>query len=139
MYNKKQIEDILRDRFILDFEYQKSLNQSDLFSREHIRWECKIVKKEKFPYHSVIFEYQCNKNSNPNLVDCLWCLLMDNYSYNENRNIWDFLYEFGYTKSPEDIRKGIEAYKECQRISHELNCMFSAKELLVLNKIFENY
>ena len=105
----------------IKFNYVESENQDELFTPHHRKYDCKIEYKG----HRYSFEYQCTPNYlKPNLADCLDCLLNDKASYDESRNVFDFMAEFGY----DDVIKGREAYRACKKTSKALDRMFTDEE-----------
>ena len=103
------------------FSYEISENQSDLFTRNHMRYKC-VIKYEGRRY---TFEYQGNPAYvKVNKRDCLECLISDASCAECALDLDDFLREFGYTDSLETIRKGEKAYKACERTKKALERVF---------------
>lgn len=106
----------------IKFSYKEAKNQKNVFTARHTKFVCTIE------YNNVgyTFDYQCNtKYSQPNLRNCIECLLSDascynDYSYNE------FCREFGYdTHSEEAVR----IYEECEDTAQALRTMFNDDEI----------
>lgn len=92
------------------FDYEESLNQEARFTPAHVIYKC-VIKANNKQY---TFDYQCNPVYNePNLEDCIECLVMDANSYESATDADDFIKEFGYDTSLADVRKGEKVYKAC--------------------------
>ena len=116
------------------FSYEISDNQNDLFTRNHTRYKC-VIRYEGKRY---TFEYQCNPSyTKPNKENCLECLLSDASAIECTFDIDDFLKEYGYADSLENIRKGERAYKACIKTYNALCRMFNA-DLPALREEIEN-
>lgn len=122
----------------LKFTAAEADEQTDLFTPEHTLFKCKITNKNNKKQFS--FNYQCNtKNQQPNIEDCLYCLLLDVNCYESAINIDDFIQEFGYNDNLQRIRQGEKAYKACKRTAKAIERLFNNDEIETLNKHFENY
>ena len=116
------------------FSYEISENQNDLFTRAHVRYKC-VIKYEGRRY---TFDYQCNPSYvKVNKRDCLECLISDANSAEYALDVDDFLREFGYDDSLENIRKGEKAYRACKRTKKALERVFG-DDLDVLREEIEN-
>ena len=105
----------------IKFSYEVAENQSDLFTRHHMRYKC-VIRYEGKRY---TFEYQCNPHHiTPNKRDCLECLISDADSAEYALDVDDFLRAFGYDDSLENIRKGEKAFKACKRTKKALERVF---------------
>lgn len=94
--------------------YQESLNQNELFTKNHKRFDVKIEYKNKMFY----CDYQCNPNyKTPNEKDILQCVLMDASSYECTQDIDTFANEFGYDSISECLR----AFEGCQNAYNYIN------------------
>lgn len=122
----------------LKFTATQADEQKDLFTPSHVLYKCVIVTPARRRY---TFSYQCNPNAThePTLKDCLYCLLSDASSVEYCRDEADFLNEFGYIDDAESIRKGLKAFKACERTKKALDRLFTSEELEALNAHFENY
>lgn len=121
----------------IKFMAEEKEDQKELFTPNHVVYRCVIVNNNRKQY---TFDYQCNLVYNePNIEDCLYCLLSDANSTEYTTDVDDFLQEFGYTDSLESVRKGEKAYKSCKRTKKALDRLFSVEELETLNSYFENY
>lgn len=118
------------------FTYEVSDNQKGTFTPNHIRYRCVI----KYNNRQYTFEYQCNpNNTEPNIKDCLWCLMMDMYSAEGALDVDDFLRELGYDSDLAAIRKGEAIYKACLKTAKALKRIFSEEELDALQEYYEDY
>lgn len=119
------------------FTYRKSDNQSDTFTRQHTRFDVSIETARG------VFKttYQCNTDvMRPNKLDVLECLLSDAEAFEMCPDKEDFVFEFGYTESPESLRKGYKAYEGCKRTYYGLHNIFTYKELEELaEQIYGDY
>lgn len=122
----------------LKFTFEIANDQKNLLTPAHVLYKCRITT----PAHRrFTFDYQCNPNAShtPTKEDCLYCLLSDASSYECARDVDDFLTEFGYTDSLQNIRKGEKAFKACGRIAAAIDRLFTEEEREALNGYFENY
>lgn len=122
----------------LKFSFEEADEQKNLFTQAHVLYKCRITTPARRRY---TFDYQCNPSAThePEKEDCLYCLLSDASCFECARNVDDFLTEFGYTDSLQNIRKGEKAYKACGRTAAAINRLFTDEEKDVLNEYFENY
>lgn len=105
----------------IEMKYQKKLDQNNLFSSEHVRYEVMISCNEK----TLVTEYQCNKRIEPTKEDVLGCLLSDTMAYDNCGGIDDFQKEFGFTK----VSDCIKAYDGCKNSSKGMHTLFTEDEL----------
>lgn len=116
------------------FNYEISENQNDLFTRAHVRYKCRIIYNGK----QYTFDYQCNPAyTKANKKDCLECLLSDASCFECAFDVDDFLREFGYDDSLENIRKGERAFKACEKTHKALMRVFG-DDLDALREEIEN-
>ena len=121
----------------LRFTATEAEEQKDLFTPSHTLFKCVIVTTSRRRY---TFNYQCNTtHKQPTKEDCLYCLLSDAQSVEYCQDEADFLNEFGYIDNAESIRKGLKAFKACERTKKALDRLFTSEELEALNAHFENY
>ena len=121
----------------LRFTATEAEEQKDLFTPSHTLFKCVIVTPSRRRY---TFNYQCNTtHKQPTKEDCLYCLLSDAQSVEYCQDEADFLNEFGYIDNAESIRKGLKAFKACERTKKALDRLFTSEELEELNAHFENY
>lgn len=133
MLNTNTINTILNK---IKFTAKTAEEQKDLFTPSHTLYKCKI----KYNGKQYSFDYQCNTQyKEPNKKDCLYCLLSDASCFNCFTSVDDFLTEFGYTESLQNIRKGEKAYNACKRTAKALDRLFTENEIELLNTYFENY
>jgi hypothetical protein len=113
--------------------------QKDLFTPAHVLYKCVIVNPENRRRYT--FDYQCNPTatSEPTAKDCLWCLLQDASSVDYCEDEADFLNEFGYIDTAESIRRGLKAFKACQRTKKALARLFTGEELESLEEYYQDY
>ena len=117
----------------IKFSYKVADEQKNLFTTSHTLFKCKI-KIDGLQY---TFNYQCNTSvSEPNLHDCLECLIEDMYAYEDSRDLIDFINEYGY----ETETGALKAWKECKKVSKALHRLFSEEEFEELEtEIREGY
>ena len=108
-------------------KYQEKLDQGDLISKYHIRYEVYLSYRGK----TLITDYQCNKRVEPTKEDVLSCLLLDTISYDSCNDIDDFQSSFGYEK----VSECIKVYNGCKKSSERMHEMFSEDELEELNSL----
>lgn len=121
----------------LKFTATEADEQKDLFTPAHTLFKCVISTPERRRF---TFSYQCNTQyQQPNKKDCLSCLLSDASSVDYCRDEADFLQEFGYIDTAENIRRGLKAFKACEKTAKALERLFSSEELDALREYYENY
>lgn len=121
----------------LKFTATEAEEQKDLFTPSHTLFRCVFVTPSR---HRYTFSYQCNtKHKQPTKEDCLYCILSDAQCVESCKDEADFLAEFGYIDDAESIRKGLKAFKACERTKKALERLFTSDELEALNTHFENY
>lgn len=112
----------------INFYYEKDKNQKGTFTPNHTKFLCTIAyngEEYKFPY-------QCNLTYfEPNLRDCMECLILDSFSYENAIDILEFANDLGFDayKDEDKIR---EAYNNCKDSYEGLNRLFKADELDVI-------
>lgn len=111
----------------IKLEYTKLLDQDELFTKDHIKYQIKIS------YKGIHFltTYQCNKKSKPSKEDVLSCLLSDMMAYDEYTDIDEFQEVFGYEK----VSKCLKAFRGCRQNSHKMHGMFTKEELTELDHL----
>jgi len=106
---------------ILDsFTYEESENQEGTFTPEHVRYDCTFEHDGKY----FTCEYQVNPRYHKFPLDAkeiLNCILSDCTGYEECKDIYDFLDNFGYGNSAKNMRKGAEIYERMQEQYQELH------------------
>lgn len=118
------------------FNYNVADEQKGLITSSHTLYKCRII----YGGHRFTFPYQCNPDySTPNKKDCLYAILNDADCYECAADVDDFLEEFGYTDSLQNIRRGEKAYKACKKTSAALNRIFTNKERESLSEYFREY
>lgn len=108
----------------IKFTYKVADKQEGLFTSCHTLFKCKI-KIDGLQY---TFPYQCNIKYEPNLKDCLDCLLLDASCYEQARDEFDFCSEMGY----DNLYAGVKAYKACKKTYKALHRLFTDEELNTL-------
>jgi hypothetical protein len=105
----------------IKFSFKVADKQVGLFTPNHTLFKCKI----KVDGCQFTFPYQCNTAYNtPNLLDCMCAIISDMDCYDISRDVVGFCNEFGY-----DDEKGINAYKDCKKISKALHRLFTDEEI----------
>lgn len=124
----------------LKFTATQAEEQKDLFTPSHILYKCRIINPANNRRYT--FGYQCNPTAThePTKEDCLYCLLSDASSVDYCQDEADFLTEFGYIDGGADqVRKGLKAFKACQKTAKAIDRLFTEEEKTALEKHFENY
>ena len=100
----------------LHFTYKESINQSNTFTRYHVRYDIRIMRTDN--KECLRFEYQCNPKFNkPNLKDCLYCYVSDAMAYEDcDDDIQFFADMLGYEK----IKETLDAFNACKKAYSEL-------------------
>ena len=95
-------------------------------------------KMFKTTFHDSVRNYNIGKGATEEMIDnALECILMDYDSYDYNRNLQDFMDEYGY--DPEEST-GEKVFNACKATFEGLNAMFSREDLTALNKaVDEDY
>lgn len=121
----------------LKFTFEVADSQKNLFTPAHTLYKCRITT----PARRFTFDYQCNPvaTHEPTKEDCLYCLLLDASSVDCCIDEADFLNEFGYIGDAESIRRGLKAFKACQRTAKAIDRLFTEEEKAELQTYFENY
>lgn len=116
--------------------YTESEDQSGAFTPQHVCYTCVIKHNNK----QLTTPYICNPNfSRVTVPEVLYCLFSDMSCYESAFNVDDFLKEFGYTDSLENVRKGEKIYKQCGRIKAALHRLFNTDEIETLQEYFSEY
>ena len=124
----------------LKFTFEEADEQKDLFTPAHVLYKCRIINPENKRRYT--FDFQCNPSAThePEKKDCLYCILSDASCVDSCADEADFLTEFGYIDGGADqIRKGLKAFKACQRTKKAIERLFTADEIEALQAHFENY
>lgn len=119
----------------ISFECEVSNDVKDLFSKDHVKYDCKIEYNGK----DFSFTYQCNpKYSQPTKENCISSLTLDAESFEYSRDFEDFCDNFGYTKISE-YKEAQSIYNACGRVANFLSMAFTDEEREELNELLENY
>lgn len=122
----------------LRFSAKVADEQKDLFTPAHTLYKCVIknpANKKQFT-----FSYQCNAAySQPSAKECLYCLLSDASSVDYCTDEADFLQEFGYIDDADSIRRGLKAFKACQRTKKAIERLFTDEEIAALKEFYQDY
>jgi hypothetical protein len=124
----------------LKFTATEADEQKDLFTPSHVLYKCRIINPANNRRYT--FDYQCNPSAThePTKEDCLYCILSDASCAESCADEADFLAEFGYIDGGADqIRKGLKAFKACQRTKKAIERLFTDDEIEALQAHFENY
>lgn len=118
----------------IEFEYGVHADQTNLFTNNHIKYDCTIEYDE----NTFRFEYQCNKKDTPTIEECLACLVSDADGFDCIRDFEDFCDMFGYTKISE-YNNAMKAYRACKAISEWMNDNFTSEEREELDELLQDY
>ena len=111
-------------------EYNKSVNRYNKY------YYCKISYNNfdfNIGFHDSVFNYYSNKRLNK--ADVLYSAIVDMQSYISCSNINDFITEFGY----DDYKRGLRAYKACERTFENMHKMFTNEELEKLEELLSDF
>lgn len=112
----------------IKFDYTYADNEQDkAWTPSHIVYDCTIKHNNK----QYSFTYQCNENAEVKLADVMECLLLDANTFNNCRNPYILMSEFGYDD--------LNIYKACRRTYDALNRLFTTEELETLREEVEEY
>lgn len=78
-----------------------------------------------------VFRFHDNYLNKSDKSDFIRCLLLDSEAYENARNIYDFMSDFGY----ENIREAKRIYKACENQSERVHRLFNEQEIQVLSTI----
>lgn len=119
----------------INFTYETSDNQDNLFTRAHTRFDVCI----ETAHGAFTTEFQCNTlYTEPDKFTVLECLLSDMNCFEECENAEDFIFSFGYTDSPEALRNGFRVYEACKTTAEAMHKLFTDEELEELQNDIEN-
>lgn len=116
------------------FGYRVSSDQSDLISRNHVRYEVTLGVNECDNFR---VKYQCNKNSVPKVKDVLECLFHDADAYECSRDILDFAFEYGFNRNEYD--KCVRAYNTCRDAYMWFQTEWRAEEFQEIHDLIFDY
>ena len=151
---KEQIKIIIKSSAVKPSPFTKGM---------HKEYKLKLSYKGNeynFIYHDSVYNWQNNKKLNKD--DAIYSLLMDASAYEQSRDEKEFLNDFGYDEfdlynyykegysfsdmygfavdeDVDNLRKGLKAYKECEKTYNAFESMFTSDELSQLYTEFENY
>ena len=112
------------------FEYKVDTSQDNLFSPNHVRYQCWFSVNE---YTFMSFLYQCNPNvvGEPTFENVLGCVLTDASAVYNDESFEKFCDEFGYFPigSAAELTAAYSAYKGCQRNLLELRYGFDDEDI----------
>ena len=114
----------------IKFTYKEADEQKNLFTPCHTLFKCKI----KVDGLQFTFPFQCNTAyAEPNLKECMECILSDMFAYDDSCDLLDFVNEYGY----ETETGARQAYKSCKRTSKALHRLFTDEEIEQIEKELE--
>lgn len=92
-------------------------------------------KMFKTTFHDSVRNYQLGKGATKEMIDnALDCILMDSDSYDYNRNLQDFMDEYGY--DPEE-NTGEKVFNACKATYEALSIMMTREEMNDLVEVLE--
>lgn len=110
---------------LLEMHCVESDNQRNLFTPYHKRWDVYLIYGDKNDLKVEMFNYQCNKNEEPQLNRVLESLVLDAITYIDATDILDFAHDLGMDltdrKQIEEVRA---MYKECGEETEKLKHLF---------------
>lgn len=127
------------------------INQPDdevvrpLCSRISFKYECKGGREWKctigYGGHSSKFDYTAPMGELPKKEDLIFCLLNDTFDYDNYKDPFSFMSEFGYASpnSMENARIAERAYKGCKSNSRKMHRLFTDEEIKTLYDELEDY
>ena len=109
------------------FIYSDSKEQNNLFTPYHTRFDCAIkygTNCEPFK-----FNYQCNTaHTMPNIKDVMYSLLLDTFTYDDAKDVYEFCEELGYDYI-DYYEKVSFMYNICRETSFAIHNMFTDEEI----------
>lgn len=100
-------------------------------NEEHFAYTLTIEVDDKMfktTFHGSVMDYRHNVRVSKSMIDtALDCVILDYDSYDYNRNLRDFLDEYGYLDGDEE--RGERIYLACRGTFVALNEMFTREEL----------
>lgn len=98
----------------------------------HPTWKVSVSIGCKRPmwvyFHDAIANGQKDEWSEEEWLECLRCILLDAFGYENNPDEGDFLREFGYDE--DNMAEGKRAYKLCRSTYEKLSKMVDVHELI---------
>lgn len=110
----------------IEFSYEESENQDNLFTSKHIKYDASITYKER----TFTTTYQTAKDVKKD--DVLWCICSDMAAYDSAKDIDDFVNEFGY--DDEKVSEVLRIYNTCKDTSYILHRIFTDEEIEEINQ-----
>ena len=105
-----------------------------VWGAEHPTWKVSVSIDCKRPmwvsFHDAIFNGQKDEWSEEDWLECLRCILLDAFAYENNSDEGDFLREFGYDGN--NMAAGKRAYKSCRSTYERLSKMVDMDELIAI-------
>lgn len=118
----------------IDFECEVSNDVKDLFSKNHVKYDC-YIEYNGFGHH---FTYQCNKKDTPKKEEVIACLTSDADGFDCVSDFEDFCDVFGYTKINQ-YNEAMKSYNACKSVFEYLNDTFTSEEREELDELLEDY
>ena len=78
-----------------------------------------------------VFRFHDNYLNKSDKSDFIRCLLLDAEAYNNCRDVYDFMSDFGYTS----IRDAQKVYRACEKQSEKVHRLFNEQEIQILSEI----
>ena len=98
----------------------------------HPTWKVSVSIDCKRPmwvyFHDAIANGKKDEWSEEDWLECLQCILLDAFGYENNPDEGDFLREFGYDE--DNMAEGKRAYKLCRSTYEKLSKMVDMDELI---------
>lgn len=113
------IKDLLRIHYVV------SNKQKDLFTPNHKRWDVYLIYGNKDDLKVEVFNYQCNKNEEPQFGDVMTSLVADALFYISATDVLDFACDLGINLTNlNEIEEVRATYKQCGEEVEKLKRLF---------------
>lgn len=113
----------------IEFNYNESENQENLFTSNHIKYDVSITYKER----TFTTTYQTAREVEKD--DVIYCIFSDMTAYDNNKDIDVFANEF-YTDDAK-VKEVITTYNACKDTSNILHKIFTNEEIEEVQKELE--
>lgn len=124
--NDNNLKNIIDD---IEFSYNESENQKNLFTSSHIKYDVSITYKER----TFTTTYQTAQEVKKD--DVIYCIFADMVAYDNAQDIDDFVNEFGYNN--EKVSEVLHIYNACKDTSDILHKIFTNEEVEEVQKEVE--
>ena len=110
----------------IEFSYEESENQDNLFTSSHIKYDVSITYKER----TFTTTYQTAQDVKKD--DVIYCICSNMAAYDSTRDIDDFAAALGYDDNAK-FSEVLNTYNACKDTSYILHKIFTDEELDEIN------